>query len=77
VILSDDDGVPLRSKCVDTVLCNPPFGTKTMQVWMYVFLRTATQFNQNEQCTPFTEPQRGTTSCEQFRMGNESRGSDG
>ena len=23
-----DDGIPLRSKCVDTVLINPPFGTK-------------------------------------------------
>ncbi len=23
-----DDGIPLKSKCVDTVLINPPFGTK-------------------------------------------------
>jgi len=24
----NDDGIPLKSKCVDTVLINPPFGTK-------------------------------------------------
>ncbi len=24
----DDDGIPLKSHCVDTVLINPPFGTK-------------------------------------------------
>jgi predicted RNA methylase len=42
-ILSDDDGVPLRSKCVDTVLCNPPFGTKNNAGMDVRFLRTATR----------------------------------
>lgn len=43
LILSDDDGVPLRSKCVDTVLCNPPFGTKNNAGMDVRFLRTATR----------------------------------
>jgi hypothetical protein len=40
VILSDDDGVPLRSKCVDTVHVTHHLA-KTMQVWMYVFSKYA------------------------------------
>jgi predicted RNA methylase len=43
LILSDDDGIPLRSKCVDTVLCNPPFGTKNNAGMDVRFLRTATR----------------------------------
>ena len=43
LILSDDDGVPLRSKCVDTVLCNPPFGTKNNAGMDVRFLWTATR----------------------------------
>jgi predicted RNA methylase len=43
LILSDDDGIPLRSNCVDTVLCNPPFGTKNNAGMDVRFLRTATR----------------------------------
>lgn len=43
LILSDDDGIPLRSKCVDTVLTNPPFGTKNNAGMDVRFLRTATR----------------------------------
>ena len=28
LILNDKDGIPLQDDCVDTVLTNPPFGTK-------------------------------------------------
>lgn len=39
-----DDGIPLRSKCVDTVMTNPPFGTKPGNAGIDVtFLRTATR----------------------------------
>jgi len=37
----DDDGLPLRSKCVDTVITNPPFGTKQNAGMDVQFLRTA------------------------------------
>ena len=43
LILSDDDGVPLKSNCVDTVLTNPPFGTKDNAGMDVRFLRTATR----------------------------------
>lgn len=37
-----DDGIPLVSKCVDTVMTNPPFGTKPGNAGIDVtFLRTA------------------------------------
>lgn len=37
-----DDGVPLASNCVDTVMTNPPFGTKPGNAGIDVtFLRTA------------------------------------
>jgi predicted RNA methylase len=42
-ILSDDDGISLKSKCVDTVLTNPPFGTKHNAGMDLRFLRTATR----------------------------------
>jgi predicted RNA methylase len=35
------DGLNLRSKCVDTVICNPPFGTKNNAGMDVQFLRTA------------------------------------
>lgn len=43
LILSDDDGLPLPSNCVDTVLTNPPFGTKANAGMDLRFLRTATR----------------------------------
>lgn len=43
LILADDDGLPLSSNCVDTVLCNPPFGTKSNAGMDLRFLRTATR----------------------------------
>ena len=43
LILSDDDGLPLQSNCVDTVLTNPPFGTKQNAGMDLRFLRTATR----------------------------------
>lgn len=36
-----DDGIPLRSNCVDTVITNPPFGTKQNAGMDVQFLRTA------------------------------------
>ncbi|GKY99418.1 hypothetical protein MPSEU_000896500 [Mayamaea pseudoterrestris] len=36
-----DDGVHMRSKCVDTVICNPPFGTKNNAGMDVRFLQTA------------------------------------
>ncbi len=41
LIAEDEDGVPLRSNCVDTVLTNPPFGTKQNAGMDLRFLRTA------------------------------------
>jgi hypothetical protein len=39
-----DDGVPLCDNCVDTVVTNPPFGTKASNAGMDVqFLKTATR----------------------------------
>lgn len=43
VILTDDDGIPLHDNCVDTVLTNPPFGTKHNAGMDVQFLRTATR----------------------------------
>lgn len=37
----DDDGIPLPSKLVDTVITNPPFGTKNNEGIDVQFLRTA------------------------------------
>jgi predicted RNA methylase len=37
----DDDGIPLRSECVDTVITNPPFGTKNNAGIDMQFLKTA------------------------------------
>ena len=45
LILSDDDGLPLLSNCVDTVLTNPPFGTKANAGMDLRFLRTATRLS--------------------------------
>jgi rRNA N6-adenosine-methyltransferase METTL5 len=39
----DDDGLPFRSNCVDTVLTNPPFGTKQNAGMDLQFLRSATR----------------------------------
>ena len=41
LITLDEDGIPLRSNCVDTVLTNPPFGTKQNAGMDLRFLRTA------------------------------------
>ncbi|GAX17612.1 putative methylase [Fistulifera solaris] len=41
LIAQDKDGVPLHSRCVDTVLTNPPFGTKQNAGMDLRFLRTA------------------------------------
>jgi putative methylase len=41
LIARDEDGVPLNSNCVDTVLTNPPFGTKQNAGMDLRFLRTA------------------------------------
>ena len=41
--VTDDDGIPLQDKCVDTVLTNPPFGTKHNAGMDVQFLRTATR----------------------------------
>jgi predicted RNA methylase len=43
LILTDDDGIPLHDNCVDTVLTNPPFGTKHNAGMDVQFLRTATR----------------------------------
>jgi predicted RNA methylase len=43
LILDDKDGIPMRSRCVDTVLTNPPFGTKHNAGIDVQFLRTATR----------------------------------
>lgn len=41
-ITSEDDGIPLLSGCVDTVITNPPFGTKPGNAGIDVtFLRSA------------------------------------
>lgn len=45
LILSDDDGLPLLSNCADTVLTNPPFGTKANAGMDLRFLRTATRLS--------------------------------
>mmetsp|Transcript_40782 Transcript_40782/g.84860 ORF Transcript_40782/g.84860 Transcript_40782/m.84860 type:complete len:259 (-) Transcript_40782:22-798(-) len=39
----DQDGIPLASDCVDTVLTNPPFGTKSNAGMDLRFLKTATR----------------------------------
>jgi len=38
---NDDDGIPLPSKIVDTVITNPPFGTKNNEGVDVQFLKTA------------------------------------
>jgi len=38
---NDDDGIPLPSKIVDTVITNPPFGTKNNEGIDVQFLKTA------------------------------------
>jgi predicted RNA methylase len=43
LILSDDDGIPLPSNCVDTCITNPPFGTKHNAGMDLRFLRAATR----------------------------------
>ena len=43
LILTDDDGIPLQDNCVDTVLMNPPFGTKHNAGIDVQFLRTGTR----------------------------------
>lgn len=44
LILDGRDGIPLPDNCVDTVLTNPPFGTKNDNAGIDVqFLRTATR----------------------------------
>lgn len=43
LILNDKDGIPLQNDCVDTVLTNPPFGTKHNAGIDVQFLRTATR----------------------------------
>ena len=43
LILTDEDGIPLQDDCVDTVLTNPPFGTKHNAGMDVQFLRTATR----------------------------------
>lgn len=43
LILTDKDGIPLQDNCVDTVLTNPPFGTKHNAGIDVQFLRTATR----------------------------------
>jgi len=43
LILTDNDGIPLQDNCVDTVLTNPPFGTKHNAGMDVQFLRTATR----------------------------------
>jgi predicted RNA methylase len=43
LILDDKDGIPLINNCVDTVLTNPPFGTKDNAGIDVQFLRTATR----------------------------------
>jgi tRNA G10 N-methylase Trm11 len=41
--IDDADGIPLRSKCVDTVITNPPFGTKNNAGMDIRLLRAATR----------------------------------
>lgn len=43
LITNGDDGIPLRNKCVDTVVTNPPFGTKHNAGIDVQFLYTATR----------------------------------
>jgi predicted RNA methylase len=43
----DDDGIPLKSKCVDTVLINPPFGTKGNAGIDIGFLRSGCRLARN------------------------------
>jgi predicted RNA methylase len=43
LIMDKGDGIPLKSKCVDTVIANPPFGTKSNAGIDAQFLRTATR----------------------------------
>jgi len=44
LIYGKEDGVPLEDNCVETVLTNPPFGTKSDKAGIDVqFLRTATR----------------------------------
>jgi predicted RNA methylase len=43
LIMDDKDGIPLSNNCVDTVLTNPPFGTKRNAGIDVQFLRTATR----------------------------------
>ena len=43
IILNDKDGIPLKSKSVDVVVTNPPFGTKHNEGIDVQFLRTATR----------------------------------
>jgi predicted RNA methylase len=43
----NDDGIPLKSKCVDTVLINPPFGTKGNAGIDIGFLRSGCRLARN------------------------------
>jgi rRNA N6-adenosine-methyltransferase METTL5 len=43
IMLDDDDGIPLRDNCVDTVVTNPPFGTKQNAGMDVRFLKIATR----------------------------------
>jgi len=43
LIEGQDDGIPMTDKCVDTVLTNPPFGTKHNAGIDAQFLRSATR----------------------------------
>lgn len=43
----DDDGIPLKSHCVDTVLINPPFGTKGNAGIDVGFLRSGCRLARN------------------------------
>ncbi|KAG7364451.1 methyltransferase [Nitzschia inconspicua] len=44
LIHDSEDGIPLKDNCVDTVLTNPPFGTKSDNAGIDLqFLRTATR----------------------------------
>lgn len=43
IIMDHTDGIPLKDCCVDTVLTNPPFGTKMNAGIDVQFLRTATR----------------------------------
>lgn len=43
LIMDEKDGIPFSNNCVDTVLTNPPFGTKRNAGIDVQFLRTATR----------------------------------